>query len=216
MDNSFRFGKRLDDDHESGAGPRPAAASQAALGCDNPHVPVSVRRLPHLYVIGQPLFVTFRLHDSLPPHRVFPSQTSTSGEAFAAMDRLLDEVRTGPTFLRQAAVASEVLTSIQHGAGIGHYELHAWVIMPNHVHLLLTPRVSVSKLLGSLKSASAKKANLALGRTGRPFWQDESYDHLVRNGEEFNRIKRYIENNPVRAGLAEFQEDYSWSSAGRP
>ncbi|MEK7407364.1 MAG: transposase [Acidobacteriota bacterium] len=109
-----------------------------------------------------------------------------------------------------------VLTSIQYGAEIGHYELHAWVIMPNHVHLLLTPRVSVSKLLGSLKAATAKRANRLLQRSGQPFWQDESYDHLVRNGDEFRRIQRYIESNPVTARLAATPEEYTWSSIGRP
>jgi REP element-mobilizing transposase RayT len=88
--------------------------------------------------------------------------------------------------------------------------------MPNHVHLLLTPRVSVSRLLGSLKAATAKRANQLLQRTGTPFWQEESYDHLVRGGEEFRRIRRYIEDNPVKAGLAASAELYPWSSAGRP
>jgi putative transposase len=87
--------------------------------------------------------------------------------------------------------------------------------MPNHLHLLLTPQVSLSKLLGSLKATTARRANLLVQRTGQAFWQDESYDHLVRSGEEFRRIQRYIENNPVKAGLAEAPEQYFWSSAGR-
>ena len=132
------------------------------------------------------------------------------------MDRLLDRARCGPTFLKQPAIAQEVLASIQHGAEIAHYEMHAWVIMPNHVHLLLTPNVNVSRLLGSLKAATAKRANLLLGRTGQSFLQDESYDHLVRNDEEFRRIRRYIENNPVAACLAVSPEEYAWSSARRP
>ncbi len=184
--------------------------------CENLHMPGTVRRLPHLYVLDQPLFITFRLHDSLPSHRPFPSSHETSGKAFAAMDRLLDQARCGPTFLRQPAIAQRVLASIEYGAGRGDYQLHAWVIMPNHVHLLITPRISVPKLLGSLKSVTGKRANLLLGRTGRPFWQDESYDHLVRNDEEFRRIERYIENNPMTAGLAVTPEEYVWSSAGRP
>jgi REP element-mobilizing transposase RayT len=93
----------------------------------------------------------------------------TSGKAFVALDRLLDQARYGPCFLRQPAVAAQVLASIEYGARRGDYELHAWVIMPNHVHLLLTPRVNVSKALGALKAGSAKSANLLLGRPGRPF-----------------------------------------------
>jgi putative transposase len=131
------------------------------------------------------------------------------------MDRLLDQARFGPTFLRQPPIAEVVLESIQHGASMGHYELHSFVIMPNHIHLLLTPRINVSKLLRSLKASTARRAKLLLQRTGQPFWQDESYDHLVRDGHEFQRIRRYIENNPVTAGLVASSELYPWSSAGR-
>ncbi len=174
------------------------------------------RRLPHIYVLGEPLFVTFRLQGALPRERTFPPSGLTSGKAFVALDRLLDQARSGRCFLRQPEVARQVLASIEYGAQRGDYDLHAWVIMPNHVHLLLTPRVNVSKALGSLKAGSAKSANLLLGRAGQRFWQDESYDHLVRSHEEFRRIERYIENNPVTAGLALTPEDYVWSSAGRP
>ena len=186
------------------------------LKCDNFRVIRTKRRLPHIYVLGQPLFVTFRLRGTLPMERRFPAPSLSSGEAFVALDRLLDQASSGPCFLRQPDVAGEVLASIEYGAQRGDYELHAWVIMPNHVHLLITPRVNVSKALGSLKAGSAKSANLLLGRAGQTFWQDESYDHFVRNDEELRRIQRYIENNPVTAGLVSKAEDYVWSSAGRP
>ena len=182
----------------------------------NSTVIIRKRRLPHWDVIGQPSFITFRLHDSLPAHRTFAASSLTSGEAFMAMDRLLDQASSGPKFLSQPAVAEVVVASVNYGAAIGHYELHSWVVMPNHVHVLLTPQVSLSRLLGSLKGATAKRANLLLQRTGQAFWQDESYDHLVRSGEEFRRIRRYIENNPVSACLVARPEDYVWSSAGRP
>ena len=106
------------------------------------------------------------------------------------------------------------MSSIVRGADeLGHYEKHAWVVMPNHVHLLITPLTNVPKLLGSLKAATAKHANLLLGRTGKPFWQDESYDRVVRTNDEFVRIQSYIENNPVRAGLADTPQQHQWSSA---
>ncbi len=170
------------------------------------------RRLPHLPVIGWPLFITFRLHGTLPPSRSFPASNLTSGEAFLTMDRLLDQARCGPTFLKQPAIAELLLASLYCGSEIKHYDLHSWVIMPNHIHLLLTPQVSVSRLLNSLKSATARRANLILKRTGQPFWQDESYDHLVRHRDEFRRIRHYIEHNPVAAGLAKTPEQYRWSS----
>ncbi len=173
------------------------------------------RRLPHLDIPGRAQFVTFRLHGSLPAHRAFPPASMTSGEAFLAMDRILDQARRGPVFLRQPEIAQTVLDSIECGITLGHYHLHSWVIMPNHIHLLLTPQVSLPRLLGSLKAATAKRANLLLGRTGQPFWQEESYDHRVRGEEEFRRIGRYIETNPVSAGLAADPQQYAWSSGAQ-
>jgi REP element-mobilizing transposase RayT len=85
--------------------------------------------------------------------------------------------------------------------------------MPNHVHLLVTPAVSLPKMMKSLKSITARRGNAMLSLTGKPFWQEESYDHLVRDDREFEKIRRYIEWNPVRAGLASNPADYRWSSA---
>ena len=93
------------------------------------------------------------------------------------------------------------------------YRLHAFVVMPNHVHLLMTPLVAVSTVMQSLKRFTAREGNRILGLTGQPFWQDESFDRLVRNETEFERIARYIERNPVTAGLAATVEDFPWSSA---
>jgi REP element-mobilizing transposase RayT len=92
------------------------------------------------------------------------------------------------------------------------YQLHGYVVMPNHVHLLVIPSVPSNKWLGPLKGFTAHEANRILARTG-PFWQNESYDHLVHNDEEFRRIQRYIEQNPVKAGLAASAEQFPWSSA---
>ena len=85
--------------------------------------------------------------------------------------------------------------------------------MPNHVHLLITPLEAVSKLMQSLKRFTAGEGNRMLGLTGQPFWQDESYDRLVRNEAEFDRIVRYIEWNPVTVGLSATPEEFQWSSA---
>lgn len=174
------------------------------------------RRLPHWDTIGQPLFVTFRLHGSLPGHRVFPPDTQ-SGKAFVAMDRLLDRATTGPLYLRQPEIAELVMQCLHDGDRRFHrYQLHAFVVMPNHVHLLVTPRVLATKWLGPLKGFTAFHANQLLGSRGRPFWQDESYDHLVRSDAQFERIRVYIEENPVTAGLVAESGQYPWSScAGR-
>ena len=127
------------------------------------------------------------------------------------MDRLLDQQRVGPTYLRMPAVANVVIASIRKGTP-DDYVLHTWVVMPNHVHLLLTPKIQPSIALRRLKGASAREANKLLGLTGQPFWQGESYDHLVRSQAEFERIENYILQNPVRAGLARIEDEYPWSS----
>jgi putative transposase len=75
------------------------------------------------------------------------------------------------------------------------------------------PLVPPDLLLRSLKGATAREANLLLGRTGEPFWQKESYDHWVRNDGEFLKIRSYIEANPVKAGLVSRAEEFPWSSA---
>jgi putative transposase len=173
------------------------------------------RRLPHFYAAGQPVFVTWRLHGSLPPDRAFPPAALTSGQAFAALDRLLDEAKSGPFYLRQPPIADMIVEAIQYNATtLQHYILHAFVVMPNHVHLLATPSVPLPKLTKSIKSITAKRGNAMLALTGNPFWQEESYDHLVRNQREFESIRKYIEGNPVRAGLAQDANEYRWSSAG--
>jgi REP element-mobilizing transposase RayT len=129
------------------------------------------------------------------------------------MDRYLDAARCGPAYLRRPEIARIVVNSILKGVELGHYLLRAWVIMPNHVHLLIEPLCDPSKLLKSLKGFTARAANQALGLTGAPFWQKESYDHWVRNDEEFVRIVAYIENNPVKAGHVRTPEVFPWSSA---
>lgn len=172
------------------------------------------RHLPHLYVVGSPIFVTWRLYGSLPPGRHFDRKGLTSGEAFVTMDRLLDHATLGPLYLKRPEIAAVVADAIYfNGAELAHYNLHSFVVMPNHVHLLATPLVPLPKMMKSLKSITAKRGNAILRATGCPFWQEESYDHLVRDQREFERVRSYIENNPVRAGLVGRAEEFPWSTA---
>jgi hypothetical protein len=124
------------------------------------------RRLPHLHSVGQPVFVTWRLHGSLPPNRVFSSDID-SGQAFAAMDRLLDNMSAGPLFLRMPDVANMVVKAIHYredpDGNVPHFRLHVFVVMPNHVHLLVTPLVEMSKVMQSLKRYTAREGNRILG-----------------------------------------------------
>lgn len=175
-------------------------------------VAMTRRWLPHWYAVGQPLFVTFRLAGSLPRGRHFEAGEMSSREAFACLDELLDRARSGPVYLRMPEVAGLVEEAIRARAGT-EYGLHAWVVMPNHVHLSITPLREVSEILNRLKGVTARAANRWLGREGERFWQAESYDRLVRDEAEFRRIERYILRNPVKAGLGASEEEYRWSSA---
>ncbi len=171
------------------------------------------RRLPHFHPNHAYLFLTWRLWRSLParPPTIF---YATPGQAFAAQDRELGLPSSGPVWLKNPDIAELVADAIQRGETEHQfYELYTWVVMPNHVHLLILPEVQVPKITRWLKGSTARGANQFLGRTGQPFWQDESYDHWVRNEKQFVRIARYIEENPVHAGLVESAEDWPWSSA---
>jgi len=116
-------------------------------------------------------------------------------------------------WLRQPTIANLVSASIRRGADERFYELHAWVVMANHVHLLIRPFIEPREAVRRIKGRTAREANLALRRTGEAFWQSESYDRWVRNAEEMTKLSRYIENNPLTAGLVARAEDYRWSSA---
>jgi type I restriction enzyme R subunit/putative DNA methylase len=144
-----------------------------------------------------------------------PPGKLSSGAAFVWMDRYLDRARGGPLYLAQEPIARLLVASLQRGVLLGHYDLGAYVIMANHVHVLLLPKVSPSRLLCSVKGATARQANRILGRTGEAFWQAESYDHWVRDESEWRKIANYIEDNPVKAGLVVRAEDYQWSSAAK-
>ena len=169
------------------------------------------RRLPHFHPDGEYLFVTWRLHGSLPaapPDMIH----ATPGHAFAAQDRALAQGH-GRLWLSDTRIARHVAEAIRAGEGRKLYELSAWVVMPNHVHLLVLPQVALPQISHWIKGRTAREANLLLRRVGQPFWQHESYDHWVRNEKEFQWIAAYVEENPVSAGLAATPEDWPWSSA---
>jgi REP element-mobilizing transposase RayT len=101
-----------------------------------------------------------------------------------------------------------------HRRRLPHWDPDNAAIMSNHVHMLTDPLVPLSRLTQAVKGYSARRANEILKRTGQPFWSLESFDHWVRDLKEFENIIRYIEFNPVKAGLVACREDWPWSSAG--
>jgi putative DNA methylase len=136
-------------------------------------------------------------------------------EEFRLAEKLLDRPAQGPLWLKNPNVAESMVEVLLHSAfELRHYDLHSYAVMANHIHALLTPFAHMRALTQELKGASARRSNAILHRTGQ-FWQAESFDHWVRNERQFVRIKKYIENNPVKAGLCAKPEDWPWSSASR-
>jgi REP element-mobilizing transposase RayT len=143
-----------------------------------------------------------------------PLNSGRDGRAFVAADRELERSSLGPAWLKEPRVAECVVETIRHGDRVRDlYELMAFVVMPNHVHLLVDPKAPAPKITQYVKGVSAKRANELLGRTGQPFWQDESFDRWVRSAKERSNIIRYIEFNPVRAKLVMEPQLFRYSSA---
>src|SRR5215470_5769657 len=127
------------------------------------------RNLPHWHPEGCAIFVTWRLYGSLPESVISELKRGkkTAGRQFARAEQFLDRAEFGPTWLRDARLAALVQSSIVRGATeLNEYALRAYVIMPNHVHILVQPRVPMRRVTKGIKGATARAANLPLGRVG--------------------------------------------------
>ncbi len=178
--------------------------------------------LPHLKREGRSYFVTFRLAGTLPREvliRFKQEREAILQHALAArcpltwheqvelvhwysnrVDKYLD-AGNGKCYLRRRGCANIVADSLRFFDG-QRYHLHAWVVMPNHVHLVVRPEppYSLSDNLQGWKSFTAHRINALLPQKVVPFWQDESYDHLVRDDEDMHRMCRYTIANPAAVG----------------
>jgi type I restriction enzyme R subunit/putative DNA methylase len=188
--------------------------------------------LPHVKREGASYFVTFRLADSLPKEvllrferehaetlRGLPAGASSEAvqeihrELRRKVERCLDK-GYGECLLRRPDLADMVAEALLYFHD-EQYLLDEWVIMPNHVHVIVwpMPNFTLSEILKSRKRRTARQANLMLGKTGERFWQPESFDHWIRNDDEKGRIRRYIRMNPVNCRLCKAPEEWKWSSA---
>jgi REP element-mobilizing transposase RayT len=195
------------------------------------------RHLPHYHPEVYPLFVNFRLADSLPlsvmldlkKQREQELRSATLQERieienkyFFHSDEWLDRCKSGPRWFQHDNVAQITMDEIKNMEGI-QYKLIACCIMPNHVHMLVesliveaanhsgkSAKYPVTDTFRLLKDRTARKANLELERTGS-FWQHESYDHYTRDGEELNRTILYVVNSPVKAGLVKEWKDWKFT-----
>ena len=183
---------------------------------------------PHFDGAGVTQHVCFHLFDSLPQslleqwreelHRLGASQGLHGNDLQRERrKRIHDSLDSGygSCFLREDRIAVIVENALLHFDG-QRYALHAWCIMPNHVHTLFTPLVgfTMSKIVHSWKSFTAHECNKVLSRTGQ-FWEREPFDRYIRNARHFRHALIYIESNPVKAGLCEKPTDWRWSSARR-
>ena len=167
--------------------------------------------LPHWKRPGASCFLTWRLAGSLPVEHIADCWT-TKGAKFLAFDKVLDARATGPQWLVQQDIARAVIGVLFAGQHKGFYELVSWVVMPNHVHALICPLIDLPRLVSGIKVTSAKESNRLLNRTGA-FWSRDYFDRCVRDSGSAQRIIRYIEHNPVKAGLCSEASAWRYSSA---
>lgn len=195
---------------------RSGAQAATEFGYFDPNQPIAELHgnLPHWRQSGVTYFVTFRLGDSLPqvkldqwrseredwfrrhPEPRGPAARRDYFERFVARFHRWLDAGYGECVLSRPEVRGILIDALKH-FDTQRYALGDWVVMPNHVHVLVTPLcdVELSKVLHAWKSYSANEINRLLGRRG-PLWQKESFDHIVRGPEAAERIRQYIQKNP--------------------
>ena len=171
--------------------------------------------LPHHDAPGLVQFVTFRLHDAMPASRRSEWEAMLQIEENRERRQLLESYLDrghGDCWLGQPRIARIAVEALRFFDG-ERYRLDAFVIMPNHVHVLVeiwqTPLASV---MHSWKRFIAREANKIMGRTG-PFWEREYWDTWMRDETQTQKARRYIENNPAKARLVLDPADWKWGSA---
>lgn len=200
------------------------------------------RNLPHWDVAGAPFFVTTCLEGGIPASEMLDltnyrarldSRARPQGRteqdwacdkwksAFGRAERWLDEA-AAIRHLADPRLARIVADALYFFAG-QRYDLLAFVVMPSHYHWVFRPleqwvekrkgrRTPREVIIHSANLFTARQCNAIRGKGGT-FWQHESYDHWIRDADELERIVRYVENNPVKAGLACSAEEWPYSSA---
>jgi REP element-mobilizing transposase RayT len=176
--------------------------------------------LPHIDLVGRPQFLTWREADSV-PNDVIAKWASElkelkpkerARELASQIEKYCDSEH-GQCILKEPRHAQIMQETLFHDHGL-RYWLHAWCIMPNHVHTLLTPfpGAPLERILRTLKCVSATKINKSRGAIGQLF-QSAYFDRFARDEEHLHRLLHYIEWNPVKAGLCTDPKRWEFSSA---
>jgi REP element-mobilizing transposase RayT len=170
--------------------------------------------------------ISYRLYDAVPQAKVESWRLEL--EITADMPQLdvrqielrrriakYEDIGCGVCWLRKPVLAGIVEENLLHFDG-QRYHLLAWCIMPNHVHVMFEklPGYTLGAITHSWKSFTAKKINTLLGRTGE-VWEREGFDRFIRNDVHYDNVKKYIEQNPVSAGLVKVAEEWHFSSAAK-
>ena len=171
--------------------------------------------LPHFDAPGVRQMITYRLADAMPASRRHEWEAllaiENEREKRIKIESYLDAGH-GECLLRQPEIAALVQENLLHFDGT-RYRLLAWVVMPNHVHALIeVAQMALAEIVHGWKSYTGKAANRLLKRAG-DFWQAEYFDRFIRDEEHFRKAMRYIESNPVKAGLVKSAEDWIAGSA---
>jgi REP element-mobilizing transposase RayT len=169
------------------------------------------RNLPHYQQNERIYFVTTRLYFKFPDELcklIFDYHTHR--KEFLDYDLYLAKIDS-PQWLAQNNVSKIVNDTLKYHENL-KYILYAYCIMPNHLHILLQPMKgnSLSSIMHSIKSYTAHKMK-GIINCGEHFWQNENYDHTIRNTDDFENTLNYIIENPVKAGLVENWEDWKWT-----
>ena len=176
--------------------------------------------IPHWNLESATYAVTFRLHGSLPREVVERLREERRARKSTALENMhlraefeqrvdarLHE-QTDVAWMNDARIANIVARALLH-FDTERYELHAWCVMPNHVHVVVTPLApwTLAEIIHSWKSYSSTAANKLLGRTGK-FWSREYFDRIIRDEEDLSDSILYVLGNPGKAGL----ENWRWTS----
>lgn len=175
--------------------------------------------LPHFDGIVIPQFISIHLMDSV-PSAVIESWKQELDTTNSERDKILLQRRIeryadqgyGGAFLKHGRLAKMVQETLLKDDG-KKYRLSSWVVMPNHVHMLVTrfENYLLSDIMQSFKSITSHKANKILRRSGQ-FWMPDYFDRYIRNAKHYKKTVEYIENNPVKARLCASPEEYPFSS----
>ena len=183
------------------------------------------RKLPHFDSPDAIQFLTFRLADSLPADVLRSLKTAVDllakndqpNAMRARIEKYLDR-GYGCCLLAHPSMAATLQQAFKFYAG-KRYQLIAWCIMPNHVHVLIKPACPLSRIAQGWKTYSARWAlqnaeKLQLQLPAGGFWMRGYWDRYIRNEAHLHAAVDYIHQNPVKAGLCPRAESWMWSSAG--